>query len=426
MRWLATALLAALVLGGTPVSAAEERPLPTKDPFYDYDGHQPLAKVPAGTVLKQRAVTVTLGGTDGPWAAEQLLYRTRDEHGAPTVTVTTVIEPTAAQPSGGLIAYLSFYDGFGPQCDPSYTLAGGYPGNQTNQSQAEEEGLLIAHYLAAGQPVTVPDFEGEQHHWGAGQESGYATLDAIVATESFLDIDRRTRVVLSGYSGGAIAADWASELARTYHPRQLHLVGVAEGGIPVDYAHNLRYVDGSASYSGTILGVLMGVGRAFPFNLHKHLSRHGRRLIAEVHDQCIATFLGSHPGLRLRDVVKRKYRDLYAVRSFVRPLNHLIMGRHRSHPDVPLFMGVGDSDGTGDGVMLVGDVEALAHQYCRQGANVLFRSYQGLGHEVAGAEFEPTATDFLLERLEGTPFHGNCDTIGKGNSIKPLPVPKRH
>ncbi len=49
-----------------------------------------------------------------------------------------------------------------------------------------------------------------------------------------------------GYSGGSIATEFASELAPKYAP-ELNIVGVAEGGIPVDFAHNLTYINGSPS-----------------------------------------------------------------------------------------------------------------------------------------------------------------------------------
>ena len=83
---------------------------------------------------------------------------------------------------------LSFYDGLGSQCSPSYTLAGGDPGDAAIEQQAQEEALLVTWYLAHGNIVTIPDFEGTGLHWMAGRESGYGALDAIRATESYLGI----------------------------------------------------------------------------------------------------------------------------------------------------------------------------------------------------------------------------------------------
>ena len=73
--------------------------------------------------------------------------------------------------------------------DPSYTLPGGYPGNQTNQNEADEEELLIAHYLEAGLTVTVPDFGG---HWAqqipnAVLRRVFATLLVVIAAKLFFE-----------------------------------------------------------------------------------------------------------------------------------------------------------------------------------------------------------------------------------------------
>ena len=192
--FVAVVTVATTLAGSAATTAAPSRPLPTKDHFYRYTGHTPLAKIHRGAILKRRSVTVSFGDQmTTPVAAEQLLYRTRDERGTPTVTVTTVLQPANPLPGPDIVGYLSFYDGFGSECDPSYTLPGGYAGTSSNEQEAEEEELLISHYLSSGLVVTVPDFEGEQLHWGAGQESGYSTLDSLRATEAYLHAPASTR-----------------------------------------------------------------------------------------------------------------------------------------------------------------------------------------------------------------------------------------
>lgn len=414
----------AALAGATAGSAATapNRPLPTHDVFYRYDGHTPLKAIKPGTVLKTRTVQVALGTTATPLPATQLLYRTTSELGRPEVTVTTVLASPVATATRHLVGYLSFYDGFGPQCDPSYTLAGGYAGNSTNESEAEEEELLILHYLASGYDVTVPDMEGERRDFGGGHEYGYASLDAIRATESSLHLPASTEVALSGYSGGSIAADWAAELAPRYAPA-LHLVAVAAGGIPVDYVHNMTYVGGSAEYAGAIPGFLVGVARAFHLDLQRYLSPAGKRAARAARSSCIQSFLSSYPHLTVPKMLKRRYASLAATGRLRRALNRTIMGTVAGHPRVPMFLGIGDQDGTGDGVMIRGDVEALGHEYCRQGVRVQLDTYRGAGHEPAAAEFEPKVSAFLAERFVGVPFTGNCAAIGRGNALRPLRKP---
>ncbi|HWB65903.1 MAG TPA: lipase family protein [Mycobacteriales bacterium] len=401
----------ATIAAGQPSAAAGHLPLPTKDPFYKYAGVRPLRQLPVGTIIRRRSVAVSLGtNLATPVHAEQLLYRTRNQLGRPAVGVTTVLAPLGTLLGTRLVGYLSFYDGLGAECDPSYTVRGGYAGTAANEQQAEEEDLLVTHYLALGLTVTMPDFEGPHQHWGAGQESGYRTLDAIRATERYLGVPRSTKVALSGYSGGAIAADWASELAPRY-ASGINLVGVAEGGIPVNFAHNLRYVDGSRDWSGTIPAVLVGLSRAFHLDRTKYLSAYGRRITRQVSDECIGSFLGGYPGLTISRLMKPRYRDVLRVPAFARIIKRVTMGTAPGHPKAPLFMGVGDSDGRGDGVMLKSDVEALAREYCRQGTTVKLAVYYGSSHEIAGLNFEPVATTFLLQRFLGLPFTGDCSKL---------------
>jgi len=345
-------LSAVLVLIGSsliPLSAAASvspalgaAPLPPgQDPFYQYSGSEPLKDIAPGTVLASRAIDLAAGTTSTPVNAEQLLYRTTGERGQPTVTVTTVIAPLGTSSPPRLVGYLSFYDALGAQCDPSYTLQGGNPGS-ANTQQTDEEELIIGSYVAAGFILTIPDFEGENLEWTAGQESGYGTLDALRATESYLGMASNSPVGLTGYSGGSIAADWASELASSYAPK-LDLVGVAEGGIPVDYAHNMTYINGTADWSGVLPATLVALARAFKVDMNPYLSAYGKELTAQVQSACIGSFEGAYPGLRVQQLLKPQYSNPFSISVLVKIINNLIMGSTPGNPTGPLFMAVGNA-----------------------------------------------------------------------------------
>lgn len=409
---------------GAPAQQAEAAgiPLPHDDPFYAYTGSAPLKTVAPGTVLKTRSVTVGVPGSgQGVVPATQLLYRTQDEQRHPTVTVTTVVNPTGPA-NGGLVAYLSFYDALGDKCSPSYTLRGGDPG-QDNMELAVSEMGLVTGLAAQGYAVTVPDFEGVDLHWVAGHESGWSTLDGIRATESYLGMSTAQKVGLFGYSGGSIAGEWASELAPSYSP-ELNIVGSAIGGIPVHLAHNLAYVNGSQAWSGVIPAVLVSLDRAFGIGMKRYTNKYGRQVSSEVHDQCIGSFNGNYPGLRVQDLLKEKYRAFLKIPKIAKTINKLIMGTTPGRPQMPMFMAVGNADGRGDDVMVAKDVEALAHQYCGEGATVQFTVFSGAKHTDAGVQFFPQAMQFLGDRFAGVPFAGNCAQIGPGNSLAPLTVKK--
>ena len=389
-----------------PAGAASGPPTPSTDPFYTYSGRVPLEGVPPGTVLDQRSIRLSFGTTATPLPAEQLLYRTTGELGQPTVTVTTVLRPTSLIPPTNIVEYLSFYDGLGSKCDPSYTLEGGDPGPVTAQ-QAEDEELLISFYLLNGFTVTIPDFEGTSLDWMAGRESGYGALDAIKATESYLQTPSSIPVGLSGYSGGAVAADWASELAPQYAPA-VRIVGVAEGGIPVNYSHMFAYINGSSVYSAAIPGMLLGLARAYHADLSPYLSALGQKIVDDESNTCIDEDFGGYPGLTVQALMKPQYQSFFDVPFFEQILDAQTMGTANTHPREPLFMAVGKSDGTGDGAMVAADVEALVRKYCSEGVPVEFQEYPGVSHEDAGAFFEPQTGPFLQARFAGLPFIGNC------------------
>ncbi len=414
---LAMIVASLLALGAASAAVASGGQVPpTSDPFYSYSGS--LAHVAPGTVLRHRTVTVPVAGIPTSITATQLLYRTTGELGQPTVTVATVIRPTSQTGPTRIVSYQTAYDALGAQCDPSYTLHGGNPGYALG---AAEEPLILG-YMKAGDTVVVPDYEGEHLDWIAGQESGFGTLDGIKAAEHLLNLPAAdTPVGMVGYSGGSIATEFASELAAKYAPG-LDIVGAAEGGIPVDLFHNLAYINGSPVWSGVIPANFVGLSRAFDINLKKYLSPYGLKVTNQVKNQCITSFLGAYPGLTYQKLFKPQYRDIYKSALLVGVMDHLIMSRSGT-PKSPLFIGVGDSDGTGDGVMVTADDEALAHTYCRRGVPVQLNIYSGLDHAGADGPFEVGAAAFLSQRLAGVPFNNGCASVGVGNSLAPVPGP---
>ncbi len=407
-----------LLASGTVAAQAAGPVLPSKDPFYTYSGSKPLSQIAPGTVLKKRPITLDIASLTVPYASEQVLYRTTGELGQPTVTVTTIINPLASPLGTKIVSYQTAYDALGSECDPSYTLRGGNPGNTTAQAEA----AIIATYVTAGFTVTVPDYEGTSLDWGAGQESGYGTLDGIRAAENYLAVPSSTQAGMLGYSGGSIATEWASELAPKYAP-ELNIIGAASGGVPVNFAHNLTYINGGTSWSGVIPAVLLSLGHAFGVNVDHYLSGYGKQIAAQVAGQCIASFAAAYPGLTYQQLVKVQYQNVFQIPVLVRILNKLIMGTTPGHPAEPLLLGVGNADGTGDGIMIAGDVQELAYEYCQQGVPVTFDTYSGLPHTEAAVPFETHALTFLENLFLGLPAPNGCSSISPGNSLAPLPKP---
>jgi hypothetical protein len=367
--------------------------LPSEDPFYQYG----VAQSPGqrGEVLDTRT-GISLQGIPG--TATQLLYRTTDQQGRPSATVTTVVNPAGI--SKGLVAYLSFYDGLGDKCDPSYTLQG------DSAASPGTEATIIRALVGQGYAVTVPDFEGETHDWAAGDESGWSTLDAIRATEEHLDVPASTKVALAGYSGGSIAGEWATELAPTYAP-ELNIVGTAIGGIPVDLGNVVKYANGSADWAGVIPAAIVSLGRAFDLDFTQYLSARGIADTEAIKDSCIAEFNALESGVTLDDLLKPEYADFLHIPIVEAIVNHLRMGT-RGTPKAPLMMVNGNADGTGDGVMVAADVKALADRYCARGVTVTYTELKGQKHSAAGGTFFLSALDYIARRFAGEPAPSTC------------------
>ena len=410
-RGVLACLLLVPLIALQPAAATSPSAPPSHDPFYTYSGRSPLRRIPPGTVLKKRSVRLAFGaGNSTPIPAEQLLYRTTGQLGEPMVTVTTVLQPTPVPVVPRIVGYMSFYDGLGSRCDPSYTLAGGDPGDSTYAQEADEEELLISWYLSQGDIVTIPDFEGTNLAWMAGRRSGYAALDSIRATEAYLGISPATKVGLSGYSGGSVATDWASELAPAYAP-ELNIVGVAEGGIPVNYFDHFSYINGTSQYSAAIPGELLGLARAYGIDLTPYLTPLGRAVVQAERDTCMASDFGKFV-VTIGNLLKKPYQDLRHTPPFSTMLGDQTMGKATTHPMEPLFMAVGNVDGTGDGAMSAVDVKALARRYCSEGVPVDYQEYPGFPHQAAAALFEPQTGPFLQARFAGAPAVNNCSTLG--------------
>jgi hypothetical protein len=397
---------------------------PGQDPFYSYSGD--LHAAAPGAVLKQRSVDIVLaGGTPTPIAAEQLLFRTSNELGGPALGVTTVIPPLTGRLLPKIVSWQPFYDSLGPDCDPSYALrGGGSPVGCSDDAQLEE--TAASTFLTQGDTVLMTDYEETNEAYGAGRLEGYATLDGIRAAETYLhDTPASTPVAMVGYSGGAIASQWAAELAPAYAPR-VDLVGTAAGGVFVDPFHSLSFINGNGTgWSDVIPVYLILLQRAFGVPVAPYLSTVGAKVYEEDENTSISDFTTTG-FTTFQQLVKPQYGDVSKVRPFVQALDQLIMGSDGT-PKSPVFFGNGEGTKNngwdGDGIMITDDVEALAHEYCNRGVPVEFQVYSGLAHVEAFAPFITYAIPYLTDRLNGLPAPSNCASVGAGNSLAPQPIP---
>jgi Secretory lipase len=410
---------------------------PQDDSFYSYTGNTPLADIAPGTVLKTRTLPYHVLGVPTLLTATQLLYRSTSQTNAPTVNVTSVISPLGQPDKTKVISFQSAYDSLSRNDQPSYAIAGGLTVGGVIPSV---ESGAFGQLLVQGFTVVVPDTEGQRADFAAGPEYGMNTLDSIRAAlspESKTGLPSDAKIALLGYSGGAIASEWAAELAPTYAPDvNKRLIGAAIGGVLVHPAHNLHYVEGTAVWAGVMPMALIGIARAFGKDFTPYLTDRGRKLYDDMQATSITKVL-YHPAfflLRWSDLVVPEYPTPESLRLFVELANKLIMGTGGT-PTIPMFIGQGTAGdwesgtpgnrpgiGAGDGVMIAGDVRTLARSYCAKGLPVQYEQYP-LGHIGALGVWLPHAIDWIKDRFAGSPAPTNCASIATGNPLDPIPLP---
>ncbi len=412
-------------------AGAQAIPTPAQDPFYSYTGAVPLSSIAPGTVINTRVVWYHVVGIPLPIQTIQLLYRSTGQLGQPTVNVTSVLEPLWRSKAPNVVAYESFYDSLNPNDEPSYEIAGGL---SLGGLLPAFETALVAPELLEGNVVVIADTEGENADFADGPVYGMNTLDSLRAAiaSSLTGLQNTTKIGILGYSGGAIGAEWTAEMAPTYAPDiNRLLVGSAMGGVLVDPDHNLYYVNGSSAWAGILPMAVIGVARSFNVNLVQYLTPYGVQLYNKLQTASIVNILLQYPGLTLQQLLLPQDVPPESIPIYVHIVNQLIMGANGT-PTVPLFIGQGGSAnvegtvgnqpgiGIGDGVMVTGDVRALASEYCQRGVSVQYNEYSGLGHVASALAWLAQALPWLNNRFAGQPAPQDCSTIPPGNSIAPV------
>ena len=430
----------------TPGAASAQQPLPTiKGPHPGaplggssivqpgsefFNAPQDLNKYKPGDIIDQRTLKYHLVGVPTPIDVVQIKYRSTDLNNKPAYNITSVAKPVGPS-KGRLVSLHSVYDSLDAAHSPSRAIAGDFSLGLANPTG---EAALVGHMVAEGYTVALPDIEGQNADFFVGPNYGRLTLDGIRAAlkSRHTGLKPSTKVGLIGYSGGAIASTWAAQLAPSYAPDvNKQLVGSAAGGIPVNLMRLLQYSDRGLFWGPIGSMVLVGLSRGHHFNLDKYLSPYGHRLLKEIKYASIAEINGSYSGVTMASLFKPEYRNPQSIPELVEAANkdNLLLA---PNPTIPFFIGEANGGtidgtpvgprgiGTGDGVMVTGDVHALAHKYCSAGVPVTYREYQPVGHTFGFVPWYLEGWGWLKARFDGKPAGSNCGTIPKGNSADPV------
>ncbi|KAJ5701314.1 hypothetical protein N7488_008862 [Penicillium malachiteum] len=266
MRFLSYLLLVPALLSQHTIAASEDGPLlPMDDDFYsppDDNGAWKLSDT--GTILKSREVSIAQLIGQGKSGAKgyQLLYSTKDVHGNPDVTVTTIIVPKYPYRKR-VISLQNAYDSPSVNCHPSYGLQYGAEGYGASWNRLNL--AFMAPYLRVGPILNIPDYEGSNAAFAVGPQSGYQTLDSIkaaLASTELTGIKEEANVLMFGYSGGALATEWATEL-KTAYADDLPIIGAVIGGAPTNVSQTYLNVDGGP-LSALNVAAALGIMNAYP------------------------------------------------------------------------------------------------------------------------------------------------------------------
>lgn len=333
---------------------------PSQDPFYT--APPAFEKAASGTVLRARHAPGNLTSVVKNCSeAYQILYRTTDARFNPSWAVTTLYVPK----TGSGTELLSFQVPYNtPSLDhsPSYDFY-------------FQPAVEVAASLGRGWYVNVPDHEGPLAADGANIAQGHATLDSVRAVLSpGLDIGLRpdARYAMWGYSGGALASEWAAELQVQYAP-ELKFAGTALGGTP----QNITSVWDSANespFSGMIALASTGVVKPYPKAQEFLLSQlktegtQNRTEFLKVKDMGSEEAFTFFAGQNMWNYF-HKERGILDEPVFRDVLDdNFYMGYH-GVPKMPLFM----YHAVHDQVALMKNAEALLERFCGVHVDIEFQ-----------------------------------------------------
>ncbi|WFC97300.1 hypothetical protein MYAM1_000009 [Malassezia yamatoensis] len=322
----------------------------------------------------------------------------------PDVTVETVLVPYNAKPNR-LVSYETYVDSNGALCSLSYKIRKG--SELLGDILQDYQLVLMEKILQAGYIVSLPDYQGLTRDFAAGLIQGRQTLDSVVGTLNFetLGLSKNTPVVVTSYSGGAIAKGFAAELQPTYAP-SINAKGFAIGGTPANITGTLLKLDLS-TVAGFDISGLTGIAYSNPPLLEwlePRLTTKGRQAVNFARSHCQTELVLRYPFSHIisEDIV-RGGTHLLEEPIVYKVLNQYVMGIKKQHtPKAPVLM----FHGKNDEVIPYDDALVAAKRWAQNGANVVFQTQTLpiLGHALTQLVNVPNVLFFIEDRFANKPF----------------------
>lgn len=370
-------------------------PPPSQDPWYSAPAGYERAR--PGDVLKIRNATGLVAAVTNSSAAYNILYRTTNGAYKPAWAVTTIFLPLTniTRQRNRLLSYQIPYDSADVDSSPSYSLyqGGGYSGDAD-----------ITAALGRGLIVNTPDYEGPNAYFTAGVFSGHATIDAVRAVlskKSPIAFKNDTRYAMWGYSGGALASEWAAELQVQYAP-ELNFAGAALGGLTPNVTSVLFTINGTV-YAGLAPAGVVGLLTQYPEStawLNNALNPTGQYNASRFFATKNYTLIESIAAYGGQDIGKY-FKDGSAaiIESIPQKVANKdgLMGYH-GVPQIPLFV----YKAIGDDISKIADTDFLVNRYCAAGATINYQRNTVGNHLSEGSNGDARAVAFLNSVLSGT------------------------
>lgn len=186
---------------------------------------------------------------------------------------------------------------------------------------------------------------------------------------------------------------------------ELNVVGVAEGGVPVDVGNVYGIVNGGL-FSGIGLAAGIGLARSFPdlIDLSSLLNAQGVQMRDDISTRCVADYVVQYAFQPMEQYTVGNV-DPLTLPAVQTAIARDTLGR--GVPSAPLFIYQGNNSGN-DGLLPYDDVANLARFYCSNGAKVDFVESLIDDHFTLAVTGAGAALSYLIARFDQEPAPDTC------------------
>lgn len=370
---------------------------PSGNAFYEAPDDLPANN---GDVIWQRETTFMPTLVERSNArAWKILYRSSTATGEPTVVSGTILAPPESAKETStprpLILFAPGTQGMADHCASSKLMEQGL----------SYEGPVLKELLKNGYAVGITDYPGlgteGEHTYVVGRANGPAVLDMGRAALNFpqAGLAAESSIGIWGYSEGGGAAVWAAQLQDSYAP-ELHVKGVAAGGIPADLKRVADWVEKGKLFYGLQPMAAVGLNQAYPeLQLESILTDKGKRERDIIRSSCLLDGLARTAFGRASQAT--------IVNIFKLPNWKLRLDENKAGKiafNIPVYM----YHGLLDEAVPFDQAKALRDAYCRMGMPVKWDTIMFAEHIIGLYYGAGRALRFMQQSLNDNPPPANC------------------